>query len=32
MTRKEKGFYHQIHPVKLTTDILSDFVALYLLW
>jgi len=32
MTPKEKALYHQIHPLKLSTDILAAAVALYLLW
>jgi hypothetical protein len=32
MTLREKALYHQIHPAKLATDILSEPVSLYLLW
>lgn len=32
MTRKERVLYHQIHPLKLATDILASVVSLYLLW
>ena len=32
MTRKERVLYHQIHPLKLTTDIVASVVSLYLLW
>ena len=32
MTLEEKKLYHQIHPVKLFTDIVSAFGAVYLLW
>lgn len=32
MTRKEKELYHQIHPLKLVTDISSDVAALYFFW
>ncbi len=32
MTFEEKALYHQIHPLKLATDIISTFPALYLLW
>jgi hypothetical protein len=32
MTRKEKILYHQIHPLKLLTDCIAGFAALYLLW
>ena len=28
----EKALYHQIHPAKLATDIISAFVSLFLLW
>jgi len=28
----EKALYHQIHPAKLATDIVSAFVSLFLLW
>ena len=32
MLVKEKVLYHQIHPVKLFTDIVSAIIALYLFW
>jgi hypothetical protein len=32
MTPKEKALYNQIHPLKLSTDILAAAVALYLFW
>jgi len=32
MTRDEKALYHQIHPVKLATDITASIVSTYLLW
>ena|SRR5579859_7076213 len=32
MTFQEKSLYHQIHPLKLATDIGVTFPALYLLW
>ena len=32
MTLKEKALYHQIHPLKLSTDILAAAVSLYLFW
>jgi hypothetical protein len=32
MTMKERVLYHQIHPLKLATDILASVVSLYLLW
>lgn len=32
MTRKERVLYHQIHPLKLATDILASVVSLYLMW
>ncbi len=32
MTLEEKKIYHQIHPVKLFTDIVTGFGAVYLLW
>jgi len=28
----DKTLYHQIHPFKLTTDVIAAFVAVYLLW
>jgi len=28
----DKTLYHQIHPFKLTTDVITAFVAVYLLW
>lgn len=32
MTLKEKGLYHQIHPLKLATDIGCEPLSLYILW
>ena len=32
MTLEEKKLYHQIHPVKLFTDIVTGFGSVYLLW
>jgi len=32
MTPQEKSLYHQIHPLKLTTDISAEVVSLYLFW
>lgn len=32
MDSREKALYHQIHPAKLATDIVSAVVSLYLLW
>jgi len=32
MTLKEKALYNQIHPLKLSTDILAAAVSLYLFW
>lgn len=32
MTLEEKKIYHQIHPVKLFTDIVTAFGTVYLLW
>jgi len=32
MTPKERALYHQIHPLKLATDIVSSVVSLYLVW
>jgi hypothetical protein len=32
MTRKERVLYHQIHPLKLATDIAASVISLYLLW
>ena len=32
MTRKEKILYHQIHPLKLLTDVSTGFFTTYLLW
>lgn len=32
MTFQEKSLYHQIHPLKLSTDILSAAVSLYFFW
>ena len=32
MTLKEKALYNQIHPLKLSTDILAALVSLYFFW
>jgi hypothetical protein len=32
MTSKEKILYHQIHPLKLSTDISASILTTYLLW
>src|SRR5215471_17669778 len=32
MTLREKALYHQIHPLKLTTDIGCEPVSLYFFW
>jgi hypothetical protein len=32
MTPKEKQLYHQIHPLKLLTDISAEIASLYLFW
>jgi hypothetical protein len=32
MTPQEKTLYHQIHPLKLFTDISAEVVSLYLFW
>lgn len=32
MTPQEKRLYHQIHPLKLATDISVEIVSLYLFW
>jgi hypothetical protein len=32
MTPQEKILYHQIHPLKLFTDISAEAVSLYLFW
>jgi hypothetical protein len=32
MTLKERALYHQIHPLKLATDILASVVSLYFFW
>ncbi len=32
MTLEEKKIYSQIHPVKLLTDMITGFGAVYLLW
>jgi hypothetical protein len=32
MTLQEKTLYHQIHPLKLGTDIISAVVSVYFLW
>ena len=32
MRLREKALYHQIHPAKLATDILTEPVSLYFFW
>lgn len=32
MTPQEKRLYHQIHPLKLATDISAEIVSLWLFW
>jgi hypothetical protein len=32
MTPQEKVLYHQIHPLKLATDIAAEVVSLYFFW
>ncbi len=32
MNLKEKQLYHQIHPLKLLTDISAEIISLYLFW
>ena len=32
MTPQEKALYHQIHPLKLATDISAEIISLYLFW
>src|SRR5262249_54010816 len=32
MTPQEKQLYHQIHPLKLATDISAEIISLYLFW
>jgi len=32
MTFREKQLYHQIHPLKLATDISAEIISLYLFW
>jgi len=32
MTFTEKKLYHQIHPLKLSTDISASIISLYLFW
>ena len=32
MTPQEKTLYHQIHPLKLATDISAEILSLYLFW
>jgi hypothetical protein len=32
MTRSDKILYHQIHPLKLGTDIIAAIVSLYFFW
>ncbi len=32
MTPQEKSLYHQIHPLKLVTDISAEIISLYLFW
>ncbi len=30
--RREKALYHQIHPVKLLTDVSTSLISLYFFW
>jgi hypothetical protein len=32
MPLRERMLYHQIHPAKLGTDILAEFISLYFFW
>jgi hypothetical protein len=32
MTLQEKALYHQIHPLKLGTDVISAIISVYFLW
>ena len=32
MTPQEKALYHQIHPLKLLTEISAEAISLYLFW
>jgi hypothetical protein len=32
MNIREKALYHQIHPVKLFTDVSTSFMSLFLIW
>ena len=32
MTFSEKALFHQIHPLKVGTDVLAELVSLYFLW
>jgi hypothetical protein len=32
MTFQEKALYHQVHPLKLATDISAQIVSLYFFW
>jgi hypothetical protein len=32
MNSREKTLYHQIHPLKLATDISAEILSLYLFW
>lgn len=32
MTFAEKALFHQVHPLKLGTDVLAEVVSLYFLW
>jgi hypothetical protein len=32
MTRSERILFHQIHPLKLGTDVVSAYVSLYFFW
>ncbi len=32
METQEKVLYHQIHPIKLFTDVSTSLISLYLLW
>jgi hypothetical protein len=32
MTLREKFLFHQVHPAKLATDVLSAVISLYFFW
>jgi len=32
MDIRDKALYHQIHPVKLSTDVSTSFMSLFLIW